>query len=572
MEHKTKINNKIYKKLFTMLLACSLLLAGIPSAVLAEAPENLIGTLTVFDPTFETGASEDVTKDGAVLDEAGGHGGNGTHNANGKSLKLPVADNKIFFMASVEPSTNYTFSFWMKNSVVDSLQMPKTGNYFFVMFYNGSKVDRMVGKDNGKNGNPGVLEKNNVDWNHTNFAYFVNDTTFGSAHTEEADINTWRPVSINFTTPYEAVDQVHITLACAVDDPHLAVDDLSLVSTGKAPNRIFNGELEALRYDKETAFASNFGLSNNVELTQLEDGTYCFKTTSAGTNYVTSSPSAFFFKGKKLGTRYKISMKYKPIDETYTNNKAFFRLRASSKVDTGQNYGNLNLFASNGWNTYTMYVDATKAEAAGTPFAAREVWFNGAGKAIMDDFYSGRDESNIGFYKELEFAKDNGDPYYDLITDHTKTYTDVETEKDVLMFERSIETPTISALPENVDGSRTVKVRAHFLPEPKWRINEEIDEETGEVTNVTTTVSHDETEVTLLSAVYKYEKNESGAEIRTLHSLDVENGTSANGKTIDVVDEVIIPATTKGVRYEVEAMAWDENGLMPVMKKAILGS
>lgn len=577
MRNKLK---KIYGRLAAMLLIVGLILTVLPAAATAQVGTNLCAG---FDPTFEKQTATTITGGaftGTPSVADGGHGGNGVHDPNGKSLKLSVVGDGIYFRVPAKSQTNYTFSFWMKNSKKDALEMTNGTNIYYTNYNNITFA---------ASGNWSDEMKSNIDWSYPNITNQLNKFerdvkkndyqnlffTFGAERTGE-DINVWRQVKINFTTPYAYVGSVKLGLSAKCDDEHLAIDDISVVETGFAANEIFNGNLEAIRYDREVPELSTLkvdGLGGNEVsiVTDPDDPTnHVYKIYSPEKNETLGdtslfvSNSGFFPRGKNLGTKYKLSFRSK------TSDGVNLAIRMRNIGVTNSNYADFRFGGKTSaeWRTHTLYIDATKAAKAGKLFTNRALYF---GKtlilkgqtAYIDDLYSWYDKSSIGFYKTLNFDYDttNGDRYLDYKdTEYKGNASDLT---NIVMQETSIEAKNIGLLPQNDDGSRTVTVRAHYLPKPTWGTE-----------NGATTVSFDATEVTLLSAVYAYATDEQDKIIensKKLVSVDIDSATSSvNGETIDVVGEVSVPAEKDGVTYQVEGMAWDINSMKPILDKVTL--
>ncbi len=568
MRNKSK---NMYGRLAAILLTVVLLTAGLSCTALA-AGENILSTIQGFDPTFESYAVEGENGEITYTKPAEASGSAitiGAGHESATSLKLGTVDDIISFMAPVEPEKNYTFSFWMKNSKPGSLQLQR-GAFGFINPDEGNKLQRMVNRSErfdwmipNKNGYIGT--------NGSSDKYFTPaHYTFGIERKDGAE-NIWRKVSINFSTPREAVVDIILNLACVVEDPMLAVDDLTLVETPFDANFIFNGNLEALREDGDIIVP--FGIEgvdgNTMKIVQEPNNSqnHCVAikleekadgSENKSNSMLLTPETALIAKGKKFGTRYKFSFKAKIDVDKGTKAVAIqFRRGPSNKLDSPE-FGLGNV--STEWKTFTLYLDATKLAEKGITFDQYVPWFVRRGSSYytmyVDDLYAYWDNSNIGFYETLELLLSGDNRYKDFSApNYMSDYT--EELADIAMCENGKEASSLSALPLNGDGTRTVKVRAHYLPEPKWGTDDQ----------GATTVAFDKKEVTLLSAVYTYEKDERDRDIKKLVNVSVASGTSENGETIDVVDEITVPA---GDNYWVEAMAWDMDGMKPIMEKTEL--
>jgi len=568
MKNKSK---KMYGKLSALLLSIVLMMSGLSATALA-AGENLIDA---FDPTFDSYVPAGTTPipegketlpannnlftlNGATLDT---NGGNST---SANCLAMTTSGAYVQFMAPVEPAKNYNLSFWMRNSVENALRLDKCT--FKVKNYKGSAYFEMA---NGGTGD--------WDWLRSYYnggfggstamygTYTIGDYmeyTFGAVRGENEQ-NAWRQVTINFSTPPEAVTHVQMLLWCVKDDAKLAVDDLSLVETGKKPNRVFNGDFEAIRNDQDTPDASGIAYKKAGVQTKIEEdstGNHYLKVDLEGENRINwevYSKTAAFLQGKNNGTRYKVSYKAKAVDK---EGKTIVTAKpACIQLDINKG-GEFRLGdITDKWKTFTMYIDHTMPAKNGhgswTPITALVRYAYPNYTLYVDDVYSWYDETNIGFYETLDFYYKEGKLHYGT------TVLGLEGYDDILMGESSTEAKSLAALkPDETTGNRTLKVRAHYLPEATWGTDEQ----------GATTVSFDETTVTLLAAVYKYE-TKNGVETKTLVDVKAANGTSSiNGETIDVVTEVSVPGNSAGVRYEVEAVALNMDSLKPIAEKAVL--
>ena len=539
MRKKTNTMYGMYAKLAAMLMAVILLTISFCCTALAEN----VNLLADLDPSFE----------GAETPKAVVFGGNATviteaaHEGT-KSVSLAKKDDFVQFkFRAIEPNTNYTFSFWMQNSVAGSLGLRDTSNRFIV----GS--DTMVNQK----------DTYNWDWYYSGRVLLAK-ATFGAARTDEADIQVWRKVEVNFTSPYEDVTGINLTLHCEADDSWLVVDDFCLVKTGEAANMIANGRFEALDTASAAIKPSNIAASN------LTFGTTAFveEDETTGNHYVkiqggtsttteSSLNASFYMKGKSLGKRYKISFKYKGD----ANTRPRLRVVGNTKV-SGIDYPFIDYLeafpkSTGAWETYSVYIDATDLLNAGLGVAKtirfgrvkNNTWY-------LDDLYAYMDTNNIGFYKDLTFSVNSdtgarhysGDKKTDIVLGTVDETTQVNYFEEAVTYEKGTEAASLSELTA-VDGYKTVTARAHFLP---------VENEDG---------TFDKQTVTLFTGVYKYENN-----MKTLVDLEITTDTSTGGKVIDAVGTVQVPENTATATYKVEAMAFDleNSGLMPLMDKAVI--
>lgn len=531
--------NTMYGKLAAMLMAVVLLTISFCCTALAEN----VNLLADLDPSFEGAETpKAVTLDGnATVITQVAHEGT-------KSVSLAHKDDMVQFrFRAIEPATNYTFSFWMQNSVAGSLGLRAASNRFTVA----------TGTMNG------LQDTYEWDWYNSGLVQLTG-ATFGAARTDKADIQVWRKVEVNFTSPYEDVTGINLTLHCEADDDWLVVDDFCLVKTGEAANMVVNGSFEAL----DTAGAVI--KPSNARITNLAFGTNAFveEDATTGNHYVkiqggnsTTAESylsgSLYMKGKSLGKRYKISFKYKGD----ANTKPKLRLNGSTTV-SGTAYKFIDYLeafptSTGAWETYSVYIDGTDFLNAGlsttkTIFFGRfknKTWY-------LDDLYAYLDTNNIGFYKDLTFSvnADTDSRYYsggqktDIVLGTVDTDTRVDYFEEAVTYEKGTEAASLSELTA-VDGYKTVTARAHFLP---------VENEDG---------TFDKQTVTLFTGVYKYENN-----MKTLVDLNVATDTSTGGKVIDAVGTVKVPENTATATYKVEAMAFDleNSGLMPLMDKAVI--
>jgi len=581
-------SKKMYVKLSTLLLSAVLMMTGL-STVAAETPKNLIDA---FDPTFESYAEGQLTAAdtlftlyNASVDTVGA-------DASTRALKLTEPGSAIRFVAPVEPAKNYNFTFWMRNSKEKALQLQGGSNLSGFMLQNyKNPVDNKTyswwqicdggltdwdWKQNPYNAYLGVDptgQGKNINY------YNADEYTFG-INRSESEADKWRQVTINFSTPAFGVSHVRLYLACVAADEKLAIDNLSLGETDKNPNFVFNGYFDAIRNDKEAPDVS--GVSYNlqdgtstatvtVESDPETQNTYLKVDSTVNTNPDTGKPfrmtwqvfskTAAFMQGKKAGTRYKLSYKAKAEDKPGFEKPG---TKWTSIYFTGKDSKDYEEFQmgqyTDEWKTYTMYFDATNFAKEAKNFSGYTTQFgyytDSEYTLYLDDLYSWYDESNIGFYKTLDFNYEDGaaDRYWDFKNIYVE-------HKDVIMTESSVEAASLASLTPDAEGNRTVKVRAHFLPEAIW----------GTDAFVATTADFAKTEVRLLAGVYKYEKIPGERiESKSLVGLYTADATSEKGETIDAVCEVSVPENSKDVRYVVEAMAWNKDSMRPIMGKAIL--
>ncbi len=511
-------------------LSSTMVLAG-ETAV----PTNLLAD---FDPSFESGEwAEGVrVKDGTnPLATDGGHTG-------ANSVTLATKGNFVQFAVSgLKPATNYAFSFWMKNSLENSLQIDNTKNYF-------------------------TLDGETISTD----TVFASSYTFGAVRT--GNEIAWRQVSVNFTTPYKDANGVVLRLTSALEDEHLRIDDVSLVETGNTPNFIANGNLEAL--DTASAVLVPVGLktpNGNTNFANVGDDGSLFLENDGSNHYVhftatgaglhksraLVAPKALNIDASSAAKRYKVSFKFKSTTEV-TPPVRFY--------DKNTNY--INVFTklpkgtANTWETYNLYIDATdfidaiidgKVSIETTPFA-KDIWFgyfnNESWKEMyLDDLYAYYDENSIDFYESLTLHEADGSRFFSGgVTTAVEGTDGIDYFANALTSEKGVEVKKLSDMTEDGSGNKTVTTRAHYLP---------VEGEGG---------SFAEQSITLISAVYKYEGG-----VKTLESVGIETGTSTNGQVIDVVDTVQVPANTATATYKVEATVWDSvSGLKPLMEKAVL--
>lgn len=509
---------------FAALILSAVLLAGCVT-VTAQEPE--VNLLEGYNPGFEL--SEGNTISGAVIIDAVAHSGK-------HALTLPVAGNSVTMNVRnvLKPNTNYTFSFWMQNSVADSLSMSSSSNRFTI-------GNQTFANYNGKKP-------------HEAFPWYVAgmgqlpNMTFGDARTGE-QINVWRKVELNFTTPFEGCDGMNINLANAVADPYLVIDDLSLVETGKDLQRAYNGDLEALDASGDISIPQFIGARANVWGTNVhvrEDAQtgnhYAEFTETLSNGALELTQSSFVVTGKgNYGKRRKISFDFKSTAKAIPTVRFY-----NDPTYLAKNFTAFPRSVANEWETFSLYIDATKLYKAGADEGrAATIWFTGKEGYCFDNLFSGFDENSLGFYQKLVFYDNGSGSRFS----GSGTYYE-----NALSSEKSIKAAKLSDIPADKQGNRTVTTRAHVVPT-------EIMNENG----VGTGTFNKET-VTLFTGVYKYENNK-----KTLVDLHIATDASQDGRVLDAVGTITVPQNTETATYKVEALAFDlENGMHPIMEKAIL--
>ncbi len=518
--------NTMYEKVAAMLLAVVLLAISCCTVTMA-AEVNL---LEEYNPGFE------------IPDEGFTAGGNARQisdvaHSGEKCLSLANAGDswRVDVIDGMKSNTNYTFSFWMQNSVADSLQMPNGNNRFTV---SGVTYDKL-------NGNAPIEI---YDWYVSGWGQ-LSTKTFGAAR-EGAAINVWRKVSINFSTPLEGCTGMVLLLSCAVADPYLVIDDMSLVETGKNLQRGFNGDFEAL--DESKDFLMPHGVGNRG----AEWGTSLLvqKDPETGNHY------AYFTENIKdqalefgflpmhiagdghMGKRHKVSFKMK-TGSTVTPTIRFYK----NNVYFPQNFSAFPQSTADTWETFTVYVNATNLYNAGKT-ESDTIWVYGGQDRSYDDMFAGFDESSLGFYKELTFYDNGSGSRFSSGKAVTEGEASVTYLDNALSSEKSIAAESLAELTA-VEGYKTVTARAHYLP----------------VENEDHTF--DDQTITLFTGVYKYEKN-----IKTLVDLKVTSETSVGGQVIDAVGTVQVPENTATATYKVEAMAFnlEKSGITPILDKKVI--
>ncbi len=464
------------------------------------ASDNLFAQ---FNPDFE-GPQTVTTIDlnGSITDKAAYSGT--------KSFSMPTGYVK-FWRFPVKPLTNYTLSFQMQNSKADAVRFYSANNGFYKDGYD-------TREDGTKYGS-------------------LPDMVFGEAH-EGTDI-AWREVRVNFTTPTD-VNMMNIAINANTEangeDPYLLLDDLSFVETGKDFGVITNGDFEEAIIPGTLQGWSGASYTIHTEA-------------ETGNKYITSSTGCVEYPGgvwgALTGKRIKISLK------SY-GAKPWFRFYKETKIWEYQNDGNAGPFfgleaSADTWETYTLYIDATKVKNAGDNLTA-PLWIYAT---KIDDVYIGEDKNEIGFYKVLDFRNKEGD---------LRHYTPVGATSDgnwanSFTSEKSIPVDTLSEITADDDGYKSVSARAHVIPV-------EVLNENGVGTG-----TYEKTEVMLFTGVYRYENGK-----KSLVDFDVKSESSTDGKVLDPVTTVKVPADTEGVTYKVEAMTWNTaQGMQPVcFDKAIL--
>ena len=455
--------------------------------------ENL---LEKYNYDFDTvyGASNPELGTGAVITDTDAHSGS-------KSLSLPSGYFK-FYTVPLQPSTNYTLSFWMKNSKADAVILYGGNSYFYTAAVAG------IG------------------------GFFSGELTIGEDPKGEIK---WRKAQLNFTTPANAgLMNIYIN---GNGDEALLVDDICLAQSGKDFGIIANGDFEGAIIPG--TLIGWLGSSYTIQ-TEAETGN---KYITSSTDFV-EYPSGIL--GAVPGKRIKVSFKAKGA-------KPYFRFYNESVIWEYQNDANAGpLVGINAgedtWETYSMYINATKVKNAGDTFIKSPLVIYAS---MIDDVYIGEDKNEFGFYEALDFRYKEGDPRH-----YTPSYAAADGNwANSFTSEKSVPIDALSDITPDADGAKSVSARAHVIPT-------EILAEDG-----TGTGTYNKTEVTLFTGVYKYENGK-----KSLVDFDVKTEASEDGKVLDPVTTVKVPADTDGVTYKVEAMTWNmAQGMQPVLfDKAVL--
>lgn len=537
---KTKRTKAMMRNL-TLICSAVLLMTSM-TVVAKEAPTNL---LKDYNPNFETMESETTiaVPTGLQLRTGAEFEKNLSHNGGANSVALKVKDAQLAISAKsvLKPATSYTLSFWMQNSLEKSLQMTGNDNRFTL---NGTKIHAL---------------ENKPDWFTPAFQQLPT-IDFGDNETDP----TWRKVCVDFTTPPSDCDGLNIILTAVLDDDKLVVDDFLLVESGKKPNFVFGGDFEALANNAEPLRASalghwgpTYGVDDKVTVKADENGNHYGQLKKPGETSAFTY-SALRIKGASMGKRYRVSMKYKvPAEE-----KPATLLRFNGGTDYFQYIDYFPGASANKWETFSFYIDATDLINAEKE-VERTIWYGYTGQnaeRYVDDLYSYYDANEIGFYKELTFgAKYNGKTYgFDATAGDASDWQQRYMTGDggggdvyfngALTSEKAVELASLSNADTIEDGKRKVIARAHYIPK-----------ETGN------TGEFEDQSVTMISAVYKKVNDK-----KQLVDIYVKNEVSKDGKVLDIVDTVYVPAGEAG-EYSVEVMAWDDIKVgAPLIKKAIL--
>ncbi|MBE7025604.1 MAG: hypothetical protein E7408_06075 [Ruminococcaceae bacterium] len=358
------------------------------------------------------------------------------------------------------------------------------------------------------------------------------DMVFGEAC--EGDDIAWREVRVNFTTP-AGINMINIAINANVEangeDPYLLVDDLSLVETGKDFGKLSNGDFEEPFIPEFYAFRPWSGISSyglHVGLGEdSETGNHYLKlldTAIGGEALEVWYP----FSGLE-GNRYKISFSQRftnngrPSLRFYTGDKPYFGEFPRASLDYI-------------WEDYALYIHGAAPGAAGS------LWFT---SFDLDNVSIDVDENSLGFYKDIVLYTENaaGRHFPDPFGGATCT------------TEKTVKANALSEITPDANGLKSVSARAHVIPI-------EILDADG-----TGTGTYEKTEVMLFTGVYKYEDGK-----KSLIDFDVKTESSTDGKVLDPVTTVKVPANTDGVTYKVEAFTWNTaQGMQPALfDKAVL--
>lgn len=555
MKKTVKTDNKLCKKLFAILFTCSLILSGVPSAVLADHQNEPVN----IDFSSATLPDYVTVTNGTVEDGM---------------LKLTESGASINITKMIKPNTNYTFSFMMKNKEADSLLMERGEdvNVFHIGHYSDRPMDKL---------HHNQASYKDKTYGEAGLTYFIRggsfahvipeDYTFGSEHAESAEIK-FRKVGINFTTPPQKSDidfsYVTLALSCAKDDAELAIDDLCLTETGDEPNRVFNGNFEALDLTGNKAVPMNHIAngeafsSDYFEVVEEENGNHYLRIKEKP-----NQGSKYFYLGvahpfqvktddilPNQGRRFKISVNYLVPDvstNSANNKKQGPKMQFAGSADNGLHDLGHAYFPEarvGVWETYTTYIDASRYMTKGANKWDTSLEFGmQAHEFYLDDLYYNIDESRIDFSEKLEFyyvgEGDAKTRYFDI--SGSGASADNGTDK-MYSTEKSIKAENLASIsPES--GVKKVTPRVHYIPTKN------------------ASGGYDEHNITLVAAVYGTDANGN----RVLHNVKLASGTTtADGKTIDVkIDNLEVPAEGN---YQVETMAINMDNMKPLVNKTIL--
>jgi len=435
------------------------------------------------DGQFVVGSGFAPDVNGTITDTAA-H--SGTH-----SLSMPTGYFKIGWFP-VKALTNYTLSFWMQNSKADAIK-----------FYAGNNAFLLDGNKSGSS---------------------LPDMVFGEAH-EGDDVNVWREVRVNFTTP-AGINMMNIAMNGNAEDPALLIDDLSLVETGKDFGRMTNGDFEEPLIHQFYAFrpwnSNNASYGLHVGLAEdAETGNHYLKSLSSADGDL-ALEIWYPFSGLE-GNRFKLS-----FSQRFTNNgRPTLRFYTGSKPYFGE-FPRASLDYI--WEDYTMYIHGAAPGAAGS------LWFM---SFDLDNISIDVDENSLGFYKDIVLYTENaaGRHFSDPFDGATCT------------TEKTVKANALSDITADASGLKTVNARAHVIP------------------TADSTGAFQKTEVTLLTAVYKYDKDGN----KCLVTVNIATDASSDGKVLDAVGTVQVPENTQDATYKVEAVAWNSvDGMKALFEKRVL--
>ncbi|MBE7025601.1 MAG: hypothetical protein E7408_06060 [Ruminococcaceae bacterium] len=347
------------------------------------------------------------------------------------------------------------------------------------------------------------------------------DMVFGEAHEGEDII--WREVRVNFTSPL-GINMLNIAINANAEDPYLLIDDLSLVETGKDFGKVTNGDFEEPFIPEFYAFRPWSGISSyglHVGLGEdSETGNHYLKlldTAIGGEALEVWYP----FSGLE-GNRYKISFSQRftnngrPSLRFYTGDKPYFGEFPRASLDYI-------------WEDYALYIHGAAPGAAGS------LWFT---SFDLDNVSIDVDENSLGFYKDIVLYTENaaGRHFPDPFGGATCT------------TEKTVKANSLSDITA-VDGFKTVMTRAHVIP------------------TETAAGTFNREEVTLLTAVYQYDKDGN----KCLVNVNIATDASSDGKVLDAVGTVQVPENTATETYKVEAVAWSTvEDMLPLFEKQVL--